>query len=278
MSTPRSADAPNKAGTVPRPTPSGGDQHPPSAAGERLQKVLAHAGVASRRHAEALIAAGRVSVNGAAVRQLGTRVDVARDVVYVDGQRLPLGVVLTYLLLHKQAGVITTARDPQGRSTVLDLLPDEARVRRIYPVGRLDRDSEGLLLLTNDGDLALRLTHPRYGLPKEYHALVRGRPSLAALAQLRAGVLLAGDPRPTAPARVWSLPQQGEDSWVGLELHEGRNRQVRRMLDAVGYPVRRLLRVRLGPLALGELPPGGWRELRTVEVQALRHAVGLADG
>jgi pseudouridine synthase len=239
--------------------------------------VLAHAGVASRRHAEALIDAGRVSVNGVVVRQLGARVDPERDDVRVDGRPLRPARVHTYLLLNKPAGTVTTASDPQGRRTVLDLLPAELRARRVYPVGRLDRDSEGLLLLTDDGELTLRLTHPRYALPKAYEALVEGQPSPAALRELGRGVRLPGDARPTAPARAWIAGAEGADTWVGLEIHEGRNRQVRRMLDAVGHPVRRLRRVRVGPLALGTLPPGAWRPVTAVEVAALRRAVGAGE-
>ncbi len=250
---------------------------PRAAAGERLQKVLAHAGVASRRHAEALMDAGRVTVNGQVVRQLGARVDPHADDIRVDGRAVRVAPEHTSVLLHKPAGPVTTASDPQGRATVLDLLPDELRTRRLYPVGRLDRDTEGLLLLTNDGALALRLTHPRYALPKEYHALVHGRPTPVALADLRRGVLLPGEARPTAPARAWVLRAEGEGTWIGLELHEGRNRQVRRMLTAVGHPVRRLRRVRIGPLTLGELPLGGWRLLTAEEVDGLWRAVGVGD-
>jgi 23S rRNA pseudouridine2605 synthase len=246
-------------------------------AGERLQKVLAHAGIASRRHAEELIAAGRVSVNGAPVRKLGTRVDPARDDIRVDDQPLRPAAHHTYLVLHKPVGPVTTSHDPQGRQTVLDLLPDELRARRLYPVGRLDRDTAGLLLLTDDGELALRLTHPRYALPKEYEALVVGVPSPAALDRLRQGVQLPGEARPTATARVWTLRQEGADTWLAVELHEGRNRQVRRMLEAVGHSVRRLRRVRVGPLELGELRAGEWRPLRASELRALRRAVGLPE-
>lgn len=251
-------------------------------AGERLQKLLAHAGVASRRHAEELIAEGRVTVNGAVVRRLGTRVDPAHDDVRVDGQPVRPAPPHTYLVLHKPAGPVTTASDPQGRPTVLDLLPPEIRARRVYPVGRLDRDTEGLLLLTDDGELALRLTHPRYALTKEYHALVTGRPSPATLRRLERGVALPGDERPTAPARAWLIgaegDAEGDNAWVGLEIHEGRNRQVRRMLDEVGHPVRRLRRRRVGPLTLDNLPPGDWRALTADEVAALRVAVGLPKG
>lgn len=245
--------------------------------GERLQKFLAHAGVASRRHAEELIAAGAVSVNGAVVRELGVRVDPDRDEVRVRGRVVRPATELLYLMLHKPADVVTTASDPQRRRTVLDLLPPAWRVARVYPVGRLDLDTEGLLLLTNDGELALRLTHPRYALPKEYAALVAGRPSPDALHRLERGVFLRDEARPTAPARVWLQRAQGDATWVGVEIHEGRKRQVRRMLDAVGHPVLRLRRLSVGPLALGNLPAGQARALTPDELHALRAAVGLSN-
>ncbi len=253
------------------------DDHPRAAAegpaGERLQKFLARAGVASRRHAEDMITAGAVTVNGEVVRELGTRVDPAADDVRVRGRRVRPAADHLYVLLHKPAGVVTTAHDPQGRRTVLDVLPPEWRERRLYPVGRLDRDTEGLLLLTDDGDFALRLTHPRYALTKEYSALVAGRPSRAVLEQLQRGVVLPDDERPTAPARVWEMRSQGDATWVGIEIHEGRNRQVRRMFEAVGHPVVRLRRVRVGPLVLGSLAPGRSRLLTNDEVERLRRAV-----
>lgn len=246
----------------------------PAPQGERLQKYLAHAGVASRRHAEELITAGAVSVNGRVVRELGTRVDPARDEVRVHGRPVkPAATDHLYILLNKPTDTVTTAYDPQRRRTVLDLLPDEWVARRVYPVGRLDRDTEGLLLLTDDGELALRLTHPRYALTKEYAALVEGRPSVAALHQLERGVLLPGEERPTAPARAWLEQQVGDATWMGIELHEGRNRQVRRMLEVIGHPAIRLRRVRVGPLTLGRLPPGQSRLLMPQEVESLRRAV-----
>jgi 23S rRNA pseudouridine2605 synthase len=251
---------------------------PEAPGGERLHRLLAHAGVASRRRAEVLMAEGRVTVNGVVVRQPGARVDAARDDVRVDGRPVRTARAHTYVLLNKPQGPVTTASDPQGRETVLDLLPADLRARRLYPVGRLDRYTEGLLLLTDDGALALRLTHPRYALTKEYLALVRGRPTTAALERLRRGVLLAGEARPTAPARVWIAGVEGEDTWIGLELHEGRNRQVRRMLEAVEHPVRLLRRVRVGPLMLGALRPGEWRFLAPGEVAALRAATSGVPG
>jgi pseudouridine synthase len=240
-----------------------------------LQKYLAHAGIASRRHAEELIAAGLVAVNGQVVREPGTRVDPEGDEVQVNGQPVHPVEQHLYILLNKPTDVVTTSADRHARRTVLDLLPAEWRERRVYPVGRLDRDTEGLLLLTDDGEIALRLTHPRYALPKEYAALVAGRPAAAALDRLARGVMLDGDTRPTAPARVWLERSVGDATWVGLELHEGRNRQVRRMLDAVGYTALRLRRVRVGPLTLGTLAPGRARLLTAAEVAELRRAVGL---
>jgi pseudouridine synthase len=247
--------------------------------GERLQKYLARAGIASRRHAEELIAAGAVTVNGQVVRELGTRVAPERDEVRVRGKLVrPLaeGDQL-YILLNKPVDTVTTARDERGRRTVLDLLPEKWRALRVYPVGRLDRDTEGLLLLTNDGDLALRLTHPRYALEKEYHALVAGHPSREALEWLARGVALEGETRLTAPAQVRTLRQAGPDTWLALVIHEGRKRQVRRMLEAVGHPARQLRRVRVGPLTLGELPVGQARRLTDEEVRRLRLEAGLAS-
>jgi 23S rRNA pseudouridine2605 synthase len=234
-----------------------------SAPGERLQKVLAQAGLGSRRACEELIAEGRVTVNGE-VATLGTRADPEVDAVEVDGARIGVRQGLVHYLLNKPAGVVTTAADPQGRPTVVELVPGEPRV---YPVGRLDADTEGLLLLTNDGELAHRVTHPSFGVEKEYLAEVEGAPSRGDLRRLREGVEL--DDGPTAPARVSLVG----DRTVRITIHEGRNRQVRRMCEAVGHPVRRLVRVRIGPLADRRLPPGGWRPLTQAEVRALERAV-----
>jgi 23S rRNA pseudouridine2605 synthase len=259
--------------TPPNDSPDWAIQERPGAAehSERLQKFLARAGVASRRHAEALIEAGRVRVNGQVVTQLGTKIQPGKDKVQVDGRVVQAPATHIYLLLHKPENVVTTASDPQGRQTVLDLLPPELQAQRPFPVGRLDLDSEGLLLLTNDGEFALHLTHPRYEQEKEYHALVQGRPAQAALEMLRRGVLLPGEKRPTAPARVQFLRAgQSGTSWIAVTLHEGRKRQVRRMLAAVGHQVERLIRVRVGPLRLGDLPPGRWRALTADEVKRLR--------
>jgi pseudouridine synthase len=254
------------------------DPSPPAAqpTGERLQKYLAHAGVASRRHAEDLIVAGAVSVNGSIVRELGTRVDPAEDEIRLHGRLVkPPTQDHLYILLNKPTDTVTTAYDPQRRRTVLDLLPDEWVARRVYPVGRLDRDTEGLLLLTDDGDLALKLTHPRYALTKQYAALVAGLPTPEALRKLERGLLLPGEQRPTAPARAWFEQRAGDAVWIGVELHEGRNRQVRRMLEALGHPVLRLRRVRVGPLTLGNLPAGHSRLLTPHELANLRRAVNF---
>jgi len=234
--------------------------------GERLQKVLATRGWGSRRVCEDLIAEGRVTVNGE-VAVLGRRVDPEADLVAVDG--VPVGVRpgLVHYLLNKPVGVVTTASDPQGRPTVVQLVPDEPRV---FPVGRLDVATEGLLLLTNDGELANRLAHPSHGVEKEYLAEVRGSVGPGALRRLRDGVEL--DDGMTAPAKV-SQPEPGV---LRLTIHEGRNRQVRRMCEAVGHPVQRLVRVRIGPLRDAVLQPGEWRELAPGELKALAETVAGA--
>lgn len=232
--------------------------------GERLQKVLARAGLGSRRTCEELIEDGRVTVNGKVI-VLGARVDVDRDVIAVDD--VPIGVRpdLVHYLMNKPAGVVTTAEDTHGRPTVIQMVPSDPRV---HSVGRLDMDTEGLLLLTNDGLLTHRLTHPSFGVEKEYLAHVDGQPSAGALRRLREGIEL--DDGVTAPAKV-SSPGPG---LLKLTIHEGRNRQVRRMCDAVGLPVVRLVRTRIGPLRDPDLLPGEWRELTQDELRALERAVG----
>lgn len=236
------------------------------ATGERLQKVLALRGWGSRRVCEELIAAGRVRVNDE-VATLGRRVDVETDRVEVDG--VPIGVRpdIVYYLLNKPIGVITTASDPQGRPTVVSLVPDEPRV---FSVGRLDADTEGLLLLTNDGELANRIAHPSSGVEKEYLASVVGNVPASALRRLRDGVEI--DDGMTAPARA----SQISPGVLRITIHEGRNRQVRRMCEAVGFPVTRLVRVRIGPLRDTALAPGEWRELTADEVRELAEAVAGA--
>lgn len=233
--------------------------------GKRLQKVLAEVGFGSRRVCDDIIAEGRVTVNGE-VAELGRRVDAEHDVVAVDGVIIGVKPGMVYYLLNKPVGVVSTASDPQGRPVVVDLVPAEPRV---YPVGRLDTDTEGLLLLTNDGDLTHRITHPSYGIEKEYLVHVVGHPGRGSLRRLREGVEL--DDGRTAPAKA-SLT---EPDVLSLTIHEGRNRQVRRMCDAIGHPVRRLIRTRIGPLADRTLRPGQWRALETAEVRALERAVRL---
>ncbi len=230
-----------------------------SAGVPRLQKVLAERGWGSRRVCDELIADGRVTVNGE-VAVLGRRVDPAHDVVEVDGVAIGVRPGLVHYLLNKPAGVVTTASDPQGRPTVVQLVPDDPRV---FPVGRLDVDTEGLLLLTNDGDLANRLTHPSHGVEKEYVAEVRGTVGPGALRRLREGIGL--DDGMTAPARV-SQPAPGV---LRITIHEGRNRQVRRMCEAIGHPLHRLVRVRIGPIRDPHLAPGQWRVLTLDEVRRL---------
>lgn len=230
---------------------------------EKLQKVLARAGLASRRAAEELIAAGRVKVNGERAH-VGQRVDAMKDKVEVDGSPLPVNPDLVYYLLNKPSGVVSTAHDPEGRETVIDLVPSHPRV---VPVGRLDYDTEGLLILTNDGDLVQGLTHPRHGVPKKYLALVKGVPTAKALRVLQTGVEL--EDGKTAPARVRVIQSAQGQSQLEIEIHEGRNRQVRRMCEAVGLPVERLVRKSVGPLYLGRLRLGSYRELTVKEVQAL---------
>ncbi len=234
--------------------------------GERLQKVLAVRGWGSRRICEELIAAGRVTVNGE-VAVLGRRVETEHDRVEVDGVPIGTRPGLVYYLLNKPLGVVTTAADTHGRPTVVEIVPAEPRV---YPVGRLDANTEGLLLLTNDGDLAQRLTHPSHGVEKEYLVDVEGgRMSQGALRTLREGVEL--DDGTTAPATV-SQPEPGV---LRITIHEGKKRQVRRMCDAVGHPVRRLVRVRIGTLVDRRLQPGEWRELTAEELRRLVESVGI---
>jgi 23S rRNA pseudouridine2605 synthase len=242
-------------------TPSG--DH---ADGERLQKVLARAGLGSRRAAEGLIADGRVTVDGEVAR-LGQRIHPEQAHVEVDGVPIAVREGVVYYLLNKPRRVVTTARDPEGRLTAVELVPAEPRV---FPVGRLDYETEGLLLLTNDGELAQLVTHPRHGIEKAYLAEVSGVPTRATIRTLRDGVAL--DDGPTAPARVRLVQDQGDTAALEIVVREGRNRIVRRMCEAVGHPVRRLVRTRVGPITDRRLAPGAWRPLRPREVQALYRA------
>jgi len=232
---------------------------------ERLQKVLARAGVASRRKSEELIRSGRVKVNGVVVTEMGTRVDPVADRITVDGRAISAPDPFIYIMLHKPRGYISSVRDERGRPTVLSLVSSR---QRVYPAGRLDFDSEGLILLTNDGALTQRLTHPRYEHEKEYRVLVQGYPSRGALRTLRQGVVLED-----GQARVDDvalLRGSNEESWLRVIIHEGRNHLVRRMCQAIGHPVLRLIRVRIGPLELGKLSAGKHRHLTGDEVKQLK--------
>jgi len=237
---------------------------------QRLQKVLAQAGIASRRVAETLITQGRVSVNGATVTTLGTKADPSRDDIRVDGRRLPSAERKRYILLNKPVGFVTTRSDPQRRPTVIDAV---AKVREyVYPVGRLDYDTEGLLILTNDGDLAAALTHPRHEVPRTYEVKVAGMPDERALRGLRDGIPLDGVR--TLPAEVVLLNTGRRDTSgvLLMTIREGRNRQVRRMCEAVGHPVQHLKRTRIGSLSDRRLRPGEWRDLTLDEVAGLRRS------
>ncbi|SPF35385.1 Ribosomal large subunit pseudouridine synthase B [Candidatus Desulfosporosinus infrequens] len=244
-------------------------------AAERLQKVLAQAGVASRRQAERLILDGRVTVNGDRVSALGTKVEI-QDKIEVDGHPVQRTERLYYYLLNKPVSVITSASDPQGRPTVVDLMKDVPV--RVYPVGRLDYDTAGLLVLTNDGELAHRLMHPSYGAEKTYRVWIQGGPiGINALENLRQGVSLAdGNTAPAKVERVRGVSKGGQLEVLEVTIHEGRNRQIRRMFAAVGYLVVKLERVSFGPLTLEKtLRPGTYRPLTVKEVQGLRSQVGL---
>lgn len=230
---------------------------------ERLQKLIAHSGLTSRRGAEEMIKAGRVTVNGAPAH-LGQKVEVDSAVVEVDGVHLPIRPGLVYYLVNKPAGVVSTASDPQGRPTVVDLVPSEPRV---YPVGRLDIDSEGLLLLTNDGDLTNLLTHPRHGVTKSYSVLVDGEPSQAEVKQLEMGVELDDGPARASTARL--LDTAKGRARLEVVMGEGRKREVRRMCEAIGYPVARLFRTAIGPLRDTHLKSGAVRPLGVEEVRSL---------
>lgn len=237
---------------------------------ERLQKILSQWGVASRRQAEQMILAGRVRLNGAVVVQLGQKADPAVDRIEVDGKliRAQNRPKLLYLLLHKPAGVVSTCSDPQGRDTVLDLLPSEMQHLGLHPVGRLDAASTGALLLTNDGALTVHLTHPRHAVAKTYHVWVQGHPGETVLQQWRQGVLLEG--RMTRPAQVQVLDaSQSDATLLKIVLQEGRNRQIRRVAAQLGFPVKRLHRVAIGSIHLGALEKGGYRTLSSAEVDAL---------
>lgn len=240
---------------------------------ERLQKIIAHAGITSRRKAEDLILAGRVAVNGEVVTELGATADPDEDLVTLDGRPLE-PEERRYLAVHKPPGVVTSVRDPRGRPVVIDLLGGRVE-ERVYPAGRLDLDSEGLVLLTNDGDLMYRVTRPGGGVGKEYEVTVEGTPAEAALERLRRGIEMDG--RPTLPCTIERL-EAGPPARLRVTLHEGRNRQVRRMFSEIGHPVVRLVRRAIGPLRLGDLDPGEWRELTPEEVASLEGVASETPG
>ncbi len=236
----------------------------------RLQKFLAQAGVASRRAAEELIRQGRVEVNGRKA-ELGLSVDPLKDRVRLDGKSVTLRTQRVLLSFYKPRGCVTTASDPQGRTTVLDFLPDFGA--RIFPVGRLDYDAEGLLLFTNDGELANRLLHPRYGISKVYDVKIKGHPDKKAIEQLRSGVRI--EEGVTAPAEVEIIRELPNAAWLRITLHQGWNRQIKRMGLAVGHPVLRIRRIAYGPVRLGRLSPGRHRLLRLDEIRKIYEEAGL---
>lgn len=235
----------------------------------RLQKFLARAGVASRRASEKLIEAGRISVNGQVVTELGTKVDPEADEVRLDGAPVRKAAEAVTLMLNKPAGYLTSMKDPQGRPCVAQLVPlDEFPA--LYPLGRLDYDTTGLLLFSTDGELGNAVLHPSHHVDKTYRALVKGKPSEAALDRLRSGVVL--DDGPTQPAEVRLAGRKGKNAYVEIIIHEGRKRQVKRMCEAIGHPVLQLHRVSFGPLELGDLPEGKYRVLSEQEAAALERA------
>jgi 23S rRNA pseudouridine2605 synthase len=237
---------------------------------ERLQKIIAHAGFASRREAEAMIREGRITVNGRVVTELGSKADPGRDHIKVDGKLITRAENHRYILLYKPKEVMTTVEDPQGRRTVIDLVRGVRE--RIYPVGRLDYHSEGLVLLTNDGELAFKVSHPQHGSVKTYNVKVRGVPEERIIDKLRRGITIEG--KRTLPCIITAIKTTGRtadegNSWWEVKLHEGRTQQIRKMFQAVGHPVSKLKRVAIGPIADPKLLPGLWRELTKNEVKLL---------
>ncbi len=239
----------------------------------RINKFLSEAGVVSRREADRLILEGRVQVNNQVVDELGQKIDPERDAVSVDGKKIKMEEGPIYLMLNKPAGYLVTLKDPFERPTIRSLLPPS--MGRVFPVGRLDLDSEGLLLLTNDGELAFRLSHPRFEVKKTYLVKVRGEPSRETLRRLERGVFIEG--RKTAAAKLTVLERSPRSSWLRIEIHEGRKREVRLMCRTVGHDVLELRRVGFGGLALKKLRPGEWRSLESWEIRRLRKLVGLTD-
>ncbi len=243
---------------------------------ERIQKIIARAGLASRREAEKWLVEGRITVNGAVVRQLGSQADPFKDSIKVDGKRVKSAAAPLYYALHKPPGVITTLNDPEHRPDLTPYLARLGEKRRIFPVGRLDYNTTGLLLLTNDGELALRLSHPRYGVSKVYRAKLSACPTPDDFAILRKGIRL--EDGVAAPAKARVVEKLKTNAWVEIEVHEGRKREVRRMFEALNYFVEKLIRIRVGPIELGHLPIGELRPLTQSEIKALQIAVGLAKG
>lgn len=235
-----------------------------------MQKILSAAGVCSRREAEAMILEGNVRVNGKTVTELGAKADPDKDVIKVGNRRIITGVDKVYLMLNKPSGYVSTLKDPQNRRTVIELL---GKSRRVYPVGRLDYDSEGLLLLTNDGEFANAVTHPSREIEKTYMAKVKGVMTDGEMSKLATGVRL--EDGMTAPAKVRKHKLTDTNSWVEITIHEGRNRQVRRMCEAIGHPVLKLKRTKIGTVTLRGLPPGQYRELTPGEIRALLEAAGV---
>ena len=238
----------------------------------RLQKILSAAGVASRRASEQMILDGRVTVNGETVRELGTKADPGKDAIKVDGRRIKTDIPDRYIALYKPKGYVTTRKDPEGRRTVMDLI---GKGEYIYPVGRLDYDSEGLLLMMSDGDLAAKLMHPRHEVEKVYEVIVAGIPEPKALDKLRKGVFIEGGRTSPAVVHVENTVKGARPTTkLTISIHEGKNRQIRRMCSAVGLPVWELRRIRMGPIGLGRLKPGQWRDLTGDEVRRLKKSVG----
>ena len=233
---------------------------------ERIQKIMAQGGIASRREAERLILDGRVTLNGKVVEELGTKADIEKDYIKVNGKLITRPEPKTYVMLFKPRGYVTTSKDPEGRPTVMELL-EKVKVR-VFPVGRLDYDTEGLILCTNDGDLAHRLQHPSHEIPKTYLVKVDGVPTQEGVLKLRNGVKLKDGM--TAPARVKIIRKAEANSWLEVIIHEGRNRQVKRMFEAIGHSVIKLKREGLASLTLGELKPGEFRHLNMEEIKKLK--------
>jgi 23S rRNA pseudouridine2605 synthase len=272
---------PRRRGEIPTPkktkrgdAPAGRTAEPATAGLVRLQKFLSRGGVASRRAAEDLIREGHVSVDGRVVTEMGVSIDPATSVVKVDGRLVRAPEAFSYYVLDKPRHVVCTMSDPEGRATVRDLIP--AEVGRVYPVGRLDYDAEGVLLLTDDGDLAHRLMHPRFGVERTYHAKVKGRVEDRTLERLRAGVYLADGPARAEDVRF--LRRTSENSWITLTLREGRQHEVKRMCLAAGHPVQKLRRVSYAGVGLGGLQPGAMRRLTPAELAQLRRAVRGGGG